>query len=431
MPRPYTRPELTKSDLTLFQGGKCIMINPELKDVAKALKQTEKRCRKNKLPLSEAEAAWRAVVEDGVVTATAGEWRAPKLARYPVSGTTIQVVRLSQELVGLVCDRQEVYPGQATAHSVPEITRRVGVRRLLNWMRRVVRVFWTHLSDEDIDAIEAHYAYRVMVSAKDRNKERLKAIESLFRGEPPEFATEFNLACRNLAETLSNDGESAITWRTLKQTHPSLSGRYQNELLLLLDDGRVSVDELRAATVDSVFSAHFSIWSGSQRVFDEPQLVFEIRNVGIHEEFRQRGGVYAKVSETLCRVAERREHPGTSTTIGWLRVHVDDENGVCFVDEVQSDTIEEARQMTEAPAELFQKACQNWHLHGFATICRWAARIGYKAGIHSRSSAAQIPGMSPSERKWNTYYRSIIKRFGLIEQSLQPYPGEIYLEEGR
>ena len=438
MPRPYTRPELTKSDLTEFQAGKCIMINPELKDIAKALKQTEKRCRTNKLPLSEAQAAWRAVVEESVITASAGKWSAPKRGRFPTSGTTIQVVRLSDDLIGLVCDRQEVNPGRSTTYSLPFITPRARESDLYKWMRRVLEVFWTHLSDDDVYDIKARVDFWAMLRAResnaragDRDKRRRKALESLYRGEPPEYATEFSTACQKLAEELSNEGQNAINWRTLKQAHPSLSSRYQNEFLLLLDEGRISVQALRTATVDSVFSARFSVWDGAQRVFDDPQLVFDIRNAAIHEEFNQRSQEYVLVSDGLRRVAAKRSHPGTATTIGWLRVHVDDENRVCFVDEVQSDTLEAARRMTGAPVEQFQKACQDWHLHGFATICRWAARIGYRAGIHSQSSASRMPGMSPSERKWNTYYRPIIKRFGLIEQPLQPYPGKIYLEDAR
>jgi len=47
--------------------------------------------------------------------------------------------------------------------------------------------------------------------------------------------------------------------------------------------------------------------------------------------------------------------------------------------------------------------------------------------IHSRESATAKPGMTRSDRKWNTYYAPIIKRFELRETTVEGYPARIWV----
>ena len=171
-----------------------------------------------------------------------------------------------------------------------------------------------------------------------------------------------------------------------------------------------------------------SLWKGAQRLFSWPQVAFSIRCQSIHQQFLKKGGEHGSVSRALKEVAGGPWHPGTRTTIGWLRIHVDDEHELCFVDEVQSDTLEAARMMDEAAAKEFVKQCSDWHVHGFATLCQWAREIGYRAAMHSRKSAMAKPGMTQSDRKWNTYYSPIIKRFGLQIETIDGYPAEIFVQ---
>jgi len=84
--------------------------------------------------------------------------------------------------------------------------------------------------------------------------------------------------------------------------------------------------------------------------------------------------------------------------------------------------------MRVTAAKEFAKRCDDWHIHGFATICQWARDIGYRAAMHSRESTKTKPGMTQSDRKWNTYYRPIIKRFGLKSETVDGYPAEIFVQ---
>ena len=111
MARDYIREELTAADIKLFQAGKSVMLNPEISDIAKALRKTEKGCRKNKLPVKEAKAAWRTVAEDQADIANAGYWSCPRNFKYGVEGTVIQVIRLScrysQQRIGKIGERHD------------------------------------------------------------------------------------------------------------------------------------------------------------------------------------------------------------------------------------------------------------------------------------------------------------------------------------
>ncbi len=440
MARDYIREELTSADIKLFQEGKSIMINPELSDIAKALRKTEKGCLKNKLPIKEARAAWYAVVEDKADIANAGYWSCSRKLRRGVQGSILQVVRLSDSLTGLYCDRLTVLPGKSSEYPIPALDDDAVDRRPVHFIENVLQIFWMQLSDEDIDDIEQDLARRLLerppsaarvkrrkVSAKAREL-RKNNIHALFRGTPPEFISEFQEGCLRIAKSMRLNEKDHIAWSELKKSNPSLTTRYKNEFLTLLENGRFTQRELELVSDESPYKVHFSLWTGYQRIFNTPQLVMEIRNPNIHRQFMKRGGQYQEVSNELKLAAKRSGHPGTATMIGWFRIHVDDDNKLCFVDEIQSDTLEMALSIKDEVAVEFYKQCDKWNIHGFATVCNWAREIGYRAAIHSKKSASLKYGMTPSERKWNSYYRTVIKQFGLVEEPIEGYPESIWVE---
>ena len=439
MARKYTRPELSAEDIELFQPGKCVMINPSLADVALALKKTEKGCRKNKLPLHEAQEAWQSVNDQQALGSGAGEWSCSARFKYGLQGTVFQAVRLSEELVGLFCDRQEVKPGESSSFPVPVFDEQDKQENLTLWLSSVLQVFWMYLSDDEIDQIEQDYVQRVMLNAaiseekeaiaKARKKElRKKILDSLFRGVVPGFVSIYQESCMRIARELREEGTDNISWNQLKKTQQSLVAKYQPELVQLVENNTISIEKLESVKDKTPYIISFSLWTGMQRLFHQPQIALGIRNPVIHREFNKLGGEHKAISDKLKKTAGVTCHPGTATTIGWLRIHVDDENKLCFVDEVQSDTLEAARQIDNDAANEFLKQCSDWHIHGFATIYQWARDIGYQVAIHSRESAAEKPGMTTSDRKWNTYYRPIIKRFGLKEVSVDDYPAKIWVQ---
>ena len=437
MARDYKREELTAEDIKLFQEGKSIMLNPELSDIAKALKKTEKGCRKNKLPLDEAKTAWSAVVEDQAEIANAGYWPCPSNFQYGVEGTVIQILRLSNNLTGLYCDRLKSLPGKSSEHPIPAIDDDAVDKRPAHWIESVLKIFWTQLSDQDIDDIEQDFTRRFMEippsdsrlkNAKTR-KRRKKFIQALFRGTPPKFISEFQEGCLRLTRNMLLNDQSVIAWSELKKSNPSLTTRYKNELLELVENGMITLKQLESVSDGSPYKVHFSIWNGPQKIFNTHQLVMEIRNPIIHRQFMDKDEEHREVSKKLKRVAQRKGHPGTATTIGWLRIHVDDDNKLCFVDEIQSDTQEEALTINNEAATEFHKQCSKWNIHGFATISNWARKIGYRAAIHSKESSSSITGMTPSDRKWNSYYRIVIKQFGLQKDIIEGYPENIWVEK--
>ena len=101
-------------------------------------------------------------------------------------------------------------------------------------------------------------------------------------------------------------------------------------------------------------------------------------------------------------------------TVGWLRVHASD--GWVFIDEIQSDPLERFGDKEEM-APLIEAVRKCWHLHGAATIHRWAREIGCKFAMHSRESLLAKPEATKSLRKWKTYYEPVARAFDLTPVS--------------
>ena len=442
MAREYIRPEIDQWTLKEFLGGRHVMINPTWEDVVKTVKDTEKRCRKNLLEIEEARRVWQCVMEDGADEAWAGKWSCPPRFPYGIQGTVLEIIRISDDLVGLVCERQAVESEQESRPvTFGALSGKMQDRNAspLEWLEAILLVFWMFLSEEEIEQLDRWVLQRAMELAAERQADdeaqrirlrgrRRRHILLLLHGTLPEFTSEFQDAARRIAEILESNSQQDVTWKDFKKRWPSLATRYQKELTVLLDGNRLRTSDLRGLPDESPYVLSLSLWKGAQRLFLHPQVVFSIRCPSIHRQFLQKGEEHEVVSRALKEVAGGPWHPGTRTTIGWLRVHVDDEHELCFVDEVQSNTLEAARMMDQAAAKDFVKQCSDWHIHGFATICQWAREIGYRAAMHSRKSTMAKPGMTQSDRKWNTYYRPIIKRFGLQSETIDDYPAEIFVQ---
>jgi len=69
----------------------------------------------------------------------------------------------------------------------------------------------------------------------------------------------------------------------------------------------------------------------------------------------------------------------------------------------------------------------DWHVNGFSTVRQWAATIGYRVALHSERSAMAIQDKTRSARKWAIYYGTLTKRFKLVREDLDGYPGPIFV----
>jgi len=183
----------------------------------------------------------------------------------------------------------------------------------------------------------------------------------------------------------------------------------------------------------------FSVWRGAERIFNVPQLVLEVEAYDLLEELRNGRKEQQMVANLIKGSADWQWHPGKSNCVGWIRVHIDDKNRLCFIDEVQSDTVEEVTRYLQHNREIlstaettcieqYLQAVKLWHVHGYVCLSQWATDIGYRVGMHSRESAALVKtAMTPSDRKWNTYYGALIKRYALQRQVVERYPAPVYV----
>jgi len=440
----YVRPEFSKADLELVQAARCIVINPDRADVMEALAIAEKRCRKNRLPVEDALDAFNDLRNGCSDSIFLGFHECDGYFTYPIQVTVLQFVRLTDSLTGLVCDRQTVEPGCCSNPpiDVPEDGIFSGDTPVQN-LNAVLAYFWPFLSDEMLDKLHnlcSLYVMGTLVPARragwtpqESEPAHYLAMKALYRGLEPEFTAEFAGHCRTIAHELTRSKLTSISWRDLKKQYPGVSARHQSELLSLVNDHALTVDALLSIDKTNEFDIRLTTWFGEMRIFDEPQLVLQLRNQLIHSEFCDRGASYQRFSELLREQAKGLHHPATENTVGWLRVHVDDKNRLCFVDEVQSDAMEIALEYSRKRSEYsraaheYMQRCSRWQMHAFSTIYHWALSIGYRAAIHSKDSARTVQFMTPSERKWNTYYRPIIKEYHLKVERFTGYPERIYV----
>jgi hypothetical protein len=437
MSRTYLRPGLRASELKELQEGRIVLIDPTVEDVVDALKTVQNRCRKNIIrPEVVRDFATRTLAADSP-DGWLGDWICPPRSRYGEEGTCLQIVHLVGGPTACYVERMPLHAGEATAPRVRAIGHRV--RSPSEWLAQVTTVFWTHLSDEELQRQEEwttgevlwRYAVRRGANAKRVRTLRRNQIEKLLkqRDVRPVFTAELQDALTSVANELEAEGASIISWPEFKRRWRSVSARYKIELAALWGGHSLNIVDLRFAKVVSELDLSLGIWLGAQRIFNTAQLVFRITCGAAHRRLADGDQEDRRLSDIMQRLATHEGHPGTPNMVGWLRVHIDDDNRLCFVDEIQSNVIEflssEAEAGSSAAREL-AKQLGPWRFHGFATVKHWAGALDYQVGIHSRETAQAKPGMTNSERKWNTYYGSVIKRFGLIEANIPGYPGPIF-----
>lgn len=347
-----------------------------------------------------------------------------------MQATVIIVVRINESLVGLACERQTLAVGGKSTTPLSKFNRPKISKHPMLWVESLMSYFWTVLTEVEHGQLRQWAALKALAFTEEQwQVERQQHLETLRDMPDPVYATELQACCEKLASSLQQSGKEHITWREFKQTEPSLSARYQRELLAISNGGKLSVDRLLNLPDESSFSIRYSIWKGAQRIFNTPQLVVEVENREALIKLHSGNNDQKKIARKITAAAGFQWHPGKTACVGWLRVHIDDTNKICFVDEVQSDAMEEAMNVDREVTGDYLATVKDWHLHGFATICHWAATIGFKAATHSRESAAESKfGMTPSDRKWNTYYGTLIKRFSLCETKIDGYPAPIWIQ---
>jgi hypothetical protein len=430
---------LGDNDRKLFGGGCEILLNPEPAQVAEALRKVQAHCRNDLLTEAVVLAVLERVAQRGESSAHAGVRDCPAWFTYGVSSTVIQVARLSDTLIGCSIGRRKVMPGQKGTPPVaahPDDSPR-------EWLHDVLSTFWTVLDDQQTVAIQRasvsrsmELAARLSAGESARRAGRVAAMRrmqmrALFTGSQPVYISELKLALKTVAEQLTASGDERITWRAFQQRWPSIGARYRRDLLEIFRQGVATTQALATFSSGSQrYSIAFDFWAGAQTIFATTQLVFQVCSPLLREDAGPVDTAPCPVRESLRAMAEHSPHPVTRDTVGWLRVHVDDHNRLVFVDEVQSDVMELLLQKAaegDAAAAALAKELGDWHVDGFSTVKHWAAAIGYRVAMHSEESAKRIAGKTRSARKWNVYYGSLIKRFGLGAEHYLEYRGDIHV----
>ncbi len=442
MARKFSRPGLSANDLEFILSGTIVLINPVKSDIARSIKTVEKGSRKNKVDLLQAESAWRQVASENTPVAGAGRWVCPKNYRFDMRGTVIVFVRITDTLVGMFCERQSILPGNKSEIPLSGYHQDRIEERPVQWFNAVAELFWTQLSEGEIADLKQQAALRYLAASGNgfpdtwqrQRTSHLKALQGL---QDPVNITELQAAGIRVAMQLKRAGHDSISWRDLKNREPSLTARYQRELLEIMDDGVLRGEDLENIPDQSPFNISFSVWRGAERIFRVPQLVLEIEAYSLLAELRSGNKEQRLVANLIKGAADWKWHPGQSNCVGWFRVHIDDENRLCFIDEVQSDTIEEVTSYLVENREIlsvkevgyiqeYLQAVKHWNIHGFSCLSQWVSEIGYDLGIHSRESAMAVKaGMTPSDRKWNTCYGTLIKRYSMELTKIDGYPESI------
>ena len=462
----YVRPDIGPRLLAeLVPDSVRLLINPSWDVLRSSLSDLQKGCRRNLLSEAQVRAVFEASRQPSFFSAVmkAAE-HAPRQYGYDFSSTQAAACWLGEGLVGFVLKRAATPPGDPASSPVyPLKPTDGGDFNPQAWLESVCTTFWTRLTDGQIAVLERWMLAEAMVkAAREDERRRIKAVEraerrliaeavqkeqeqrraeerrqamvALFRGVEPAFETHLSDACQTISETLLREEQESIRWSDFKKRWPSIADRYSDDLLPLLEDGRMPTRALKEVRGQRDFTLGLGFWIGSQRLFSSPQIVFRVECQRLLQGLAGQGDGLKHLTEKLVRFNDRakRWHPTETWGVGWLRVHADDGNRLAFVDEVQSDIMEALERLAQGdakePAERVMRALRPWNLHGFASVRRWARAIGYRAAIHSRQSCLLKPGMTRSERKWNTYYQPIIRQFGLTEETVAGYPAPVMAE---
>lgn len=453
MAREFIRPELVACpDLLaeLVPEKTLILIDPDWTDLRKALKTVQKGTRKNKLHEDDLKTLFDTSGEASFFSA----WlhsvkKAPLRYGYDYPSSQAAACRLPSGSTAFVLRRISTPPGQAILPPVYPSKPSDRSFDYLKWRDSVVSVFWTHLTDAELEEIESVTTTETMIRLQPRRatRERVararrlaneramrKMLQTLCRGITPIYASELSDRLAHIADDLTIAGQDNIPWRMFKKNWTALVDKYQDDLVPLVENAHLSVEAMRSFVQPRRYTLSLGVWTGMQRIFPVPQLVFHINCEPVLEDLVQQDLACERIVGKITRHNQvlAGSHPLRKWSVGWLRVHLDEANRLVFIDEVQADSLELLRTQTSGPdaecAKRAQKSLARWNLHGAASVHRWGHQIGFRLAMHSKASLRKKSGATQSERKWNTYYKPIIKAFGLKEITVQDYGVTIMVE---
>jgi len=219
----------------------------------------------------------------------------------------------------------------------------------VRWHHGVTQCFWAHLDDEQAARLRERMLAQFMRLAATRAANakgkrfgfrRNLQVMKLFATSQATYISELSDALELIADTLSLESRDWVSWSEFQRRWQSVSARYRRYFLSIQSNGRIAVESLRTPQgLPEKYLLTFDLWNGAQRVFNAPQIVFQINIPALVDSWKSGNNTQKEVVKMMGRAASRQSHPVTKTTVGWLRVHVDDGYRLCFVDEVQSDLL--------------------------------------------------------------------------------------------
>lgn len=436
MGRKWIRNGISQKEVEFFLERKQVnVINPTWKDVVDAVKKVQSRCRKNIFDNKDMNDLKRAFESlkffDVNMPSVYKEYNCPSHFEHGVSGTVAQFVKINDKVIAFGVARVLVPPGQ---RSKPLVFRGDFMSRY----NQIVSNFWTHLKDEEIAHLRREAVSRALLfyyeqqNLKNEESDGIKrSVKLLCNGVLPTFVSELIFFTRTILDKMLGT-KDRIKWSDIKKRYPSETTLYKKELLQIVSDGNIYYKDLRELALNSEFTLSLDVWWGMQRIIDVPQIVFKIQADEIMNHFSKKGGSYRSIILELKKLASGDIlHPCDKHTVGWFRVHIDYKRAIVFIDEVQSDLLEHLESFFKdnKEAQEIRDSLRRWIHHGFVSIRAWATEMSYRVAIHSKESALKKVGMTQSERKWNLYYRPIIKKYGFEEIQVSEYGGNIHIEQ--
>lgn len=403
-------------------GRDQVLINPSWSQVKKALTTAQTRTRINRLPEQSVKQALKKVEEGVEELVTLGIVTCPHKFFYDLNSTVFQAIRIGENLVGVFISRLSASPGTETQ---PPLRHKSDTPT--PWCNEVINTFWTQLTEQQMDEIRQRRVLSLLPQS-------VTSMEFLLGFTRPKFVSEATIALRDLAKQLQEHGLDSMSWADLKKFDQKTTTRYPQVLLSLAEDNRITIQSmLEYCNANKFFGLAYQRWDGPSRIFDAPQLVINVQCPKLIRSTLQK--LPQNTTDLLKGVA--RHHPTELETIGWLRIHLDQVNQIIFIDEVQSDFLEEMRSFQqewhdpdhERAATEAVAVAEPWARHGVATCLQWAREMGFRLGFHTWESAMCTRDMTRSPRKWTTYYGKLIKRFNFQQMEIPGYPEKIHILE--
>lgn len=434
-----------------------LLINPSLSELLAAVKRVEKGSRKRCLhPDAVRELYEQPRSTESLVACIDSVKSVPRRYPYDFSHTQAASCWLGANVKGFAVRRTVTPPErriEPIVYNEDPSYRTFNPRR---WFDSVNMMFWTRLTDAELLGLQSELIIQLMAEETRKEAERAKRREERRNADEvdakimtmlmrrhfaplttlaePEFVSHFQDACSRISAELADENLDVVPWREIKRRWPSVATRYEPQFIPLIESGKIRRHVLNEASHETPFTLSLQRWQGSQRIFNARQIVFCIDARARIQAYMDR---HKRAAAIVRQVFMKRVclHPAYNGTVGWLRIHMDNDRQILFVDEVQSDALEKVRQQKDHPQYkhlvALSKELMAWNLHGFASVRQWATALGYRTAIHSRETLISKCGATQSNRKWNTYYESIIKAFRLVEEEVESYPGTIMIEPAK